>query len=344
MSTILLAGGAGYIGSHTAVELLNEGYEVIIVDNYSNSYPVVIDRIEEITSKRPKVYVMDTRSEEFEKVFIENEIDVVVDYAAYKAVGDSVKNPLKYYDNNLFSLLNTLNMMKKHGVNNFVFSSSATVYGNVAEKDLPVDENYGRTTTNPYGNTKLMGEEILEDIVYSDKEFNAVVLRYFNPIGAHKSGLIGEESTDVPANIMPYLTKVAIGELPFLRVFGNDYDTVDGTGVRDYIHVVDLARGHVKAIERLLSNKVDIEYYNLGTGRGYSVMELINTFSSVSGREIPYKIVERRDGDAAASYADSGRAERVLGWKAEHNLEDMCRDSWNWQSSNPYGYKGSQES
>lgn len=338
MSTILLAGGAGYIGSHTAVELLSSGHEVIIVDNYSNSYPVVIDRIEEITSKRPKVYVLDTRSKEFEKVFIENKIDAVVDYAAYKAVGDSVKNPLKYYDNNLFSLLNTLNLMKKYGVNNFVFSSSATVYGSVPEEDLPVDEDYGRTTTNPYGNTKLMGEEILEDLVYSDKDFNTIVLRYFNPIGAHKSGLIGEESTEIPANIMPYLTKVAIGELPYLRVFGNDYDTVDGTGVRDYIHVVDLAKGHVKALERLLNNHVGIEYYNLGTGRGYSVMELIETFSKACGKEIPYKIVERRDGDAAASYADSSRAEKVLGWKAENTLEDMCKDSWKWQSENPHGY------
>ena len=338
MSTILLAGGAGYIGSHTAVELLNSGHEVIIVDNYSNSYPVVIDRIEEITSKRPKVYEMDTRSSEFEKVFFENKIDAVVDFAAYKAVGDSVKSPLKYYDNNLFSLINTLNLMKKHGVDNFVFSSSATVYGNVPEEDLPIVEDHERTSTNPYGSTKLMGERILEDIVKSDKDFNTIVLRYFNPIGAHKSGKIGEECTGIPANIMPYLTKVAVGELPYLRVFGNDYNTVDGTGVRDYIHVVDLAKGHVKALERLIEKKVGIEFYNLGTGRGYSVMELINTFSKACGNEIPYEIVERRDGDVAITYADSTKAEEILGWKAEHSLEDMCRDSWKWQSGNPHGY------
>lgn len=340
MSTILLAGGAGYIGSHTAVELLNSGYDVVIADNYSNSYPVVINRIEKITSKRPKVYEVDTRSDEFEKVFKENKIDAVVDFAAYKAVGDSVKNPLKYYDNNILSLLNTLKLMKMYNVNNFVFSSSATVYGNVPEKDLPVNEEYGRSTTNPYGNTKLMGEQILEDLQYSDQEFNSIILRYFNPIGAHKSGLIGEESTDVPANIMPYLTKVAIGELPYLRVFGDDYDTIDGTGVRDYIHVVDLALGHVKSIERLLSNKTGIEYYNLGTGRGYSVMELLNTFSEACGKDIPYKIIERREGDAAASYADSSKAENVLGWKANLNLKNMCEDSWRWQSMNPKGYLG----
>ncbi len=338
MSTILLAGGAGYIGSHTAIELLNAGHEIIIVDNYSNSYPVVIDRIEEITSKKVKVYVMDTRNEDFEKVFIENKIDAVIDYAAYKAVGDSVKNPLKYYDNNLLSLLNILNLMKKYGVNNFVFSSSAVVYGNVEKECLPVNESHKRTTTNPYGNTKMMGEEILEDLAYADKDFNTIILRYFNPIGAHKSGLIGEESTEIPANIMPYLTKVAIGELPYLRVFGNDYDTIDGTGVRDYIHVVDLAKGHVKAIERLLDKQVGIEYYNLGTGRGYSVMELIDAFSRACGKEIPYKLVERRAGDAAVSYADASKAENILGWKAKYSLEDMCKDSWKWQSQNPKGY------
>ena len=338
MDTILLAGGAGYIGSHTAVELLNSGYNVIIVDNYSNSYPVVIDRIEKITSKRPTVYETDTRSKDFEKVFKENKIDAVIDFAAYKSVGDSVKEPLKYYDNNILSLLNTLNLMKKYKVNNFVFSSSATVYGSVPEENLPVDEKYGRTTTNPYGNTKLMGEEILEDLSHSDKEFNTIILRYFNPIGAHMSGLIGEESTEVPANIMPYLTKVAIGELPYLRVFGNDYETSDGTGVRDYIHVVDLARGHVKALERLLTQGTGLEYYNLGTGRGYSVMELINAFSGVCGKEIPYKVIERREGDAASSYADSSRAKKMLGWEAIYTLKDMCEDSWKWQRMNPKGY------
>ncbi len=338
MKNILLAGGAGYIGSHTAVELLNSGYNVIIVDNFSNSFHTVIDRIEKITSKRPKVYEMDTRSSEFERVFLENKIDAVVDFAAYKSVGDSVKEPLKYYDNNLLSLLNTLKLMRKHKINNFVFSSSATVYGNVPKDKLPVDENYNRTTTNPYGNTKFMGEAIIEDLYYSDNRFNTVILRYFNPIGAHKSGLIGEESTDIPANIMPYLTKVAIGELPHLNVFGDDYDTVDGTGVRDYIHVVDLAKGHIKAIERLLESESRIEYFNLGTGRGYSVLELIENFSKACGKEIPYKITKRRDGDADISYANVERAKKILNWSAQYSILDMCEDSWRWQSMNPNGY------
>jgi len=338
MKSILLAGGAGYIGSHTAVELLNNGYEVIIVDNFSNSHPIVLDRIEEITSKKVRFYELDTRSQEFEIVFKENEIDAVVDFAAYKSVGDSVNQPLDYYDNNLFSLINTLKLMKKYGINNFVFSSSATVYGDVEQKDLPAKEEYGRTATNPYGNTKLMGEDIIRDVHISDEKFNGIVLRYFNPIGAHPSGMIGEEAVGIPANIMPYLTKVAIGELPELKVFGNDYNTPDGTGVRDYIHVVDLAKGHVKSIERLLEVKVGLEYFNLGTGKGYSVLELIKAFSNAVGKDIPYAIVDRRAGDVAASYADSSRANAILGWKPMFGIEDMCEHSWNWQNKNPKGY------
>ncbi|WP_101773059.1 UDP-glucose 4-epimerase GalE [Peptostreptococcus faecalis] len=339
MYNILLAGGAGYIGSHTAVELIKNGYNVIIVDNFSNSYPTSIKRIEQITSVSPVFYELDTRDDDFEKVFKENKIDAVIDFAAYKSVGDSVKKPLEYYDNNLFSLLNTLKLMKKYNVNNFVFSSTASVYGNVEEKNLPVKEDHIRKTTNPYGNTKIMGEHIIEDLYNSDKKFNSIILRYFNPIGAHKSGLIGEESTDIPANIMPYLTKVAIGELPYLNVYGNDYDTVDGTGVRDYIHVVDLAKGHLKAIDRLLNNKVGVEYFNLGTGRGYSVMELIESFSKACGKSIPYKITDRRAGDAAVSYADVSKANTILNWYAEHSIVEMCSDSWRWQEMNPKGYE-----
>lgn len=338
MSKILLVGGAGYIGSHTAVELLEGGDEVIIVDNFSNSKREVIDRIEKITNKRPLLYEVDTRDGDFEKVFIENKIDAVVDFAAYKAVGDSVKNPLDYYNNNMMSLINTLQYMKKYGINNFVFSSSATVYGNAKKEDLPVDEAFPRSTQNPYGSTKMMGEMILDDVYTSDSKFNCIVLRYFNPVGAHESGLIGEESGSIPANLMPYITKVAIGELPYLNIFGDDYDTVDGTGVRDYIHVVDLAIGHVKAIKRLLDNNVGVEYFNLGTGRGYSVMEMVKMFSKVSGREVKYKIVGKRPGDIGSLYADCKKAENVLGWKSRYDLEKMCEDSWRWQSMNPNGY------
>ena len=338
MSNILLVGGAGYIGSHTAVELLNGGHNVLIADNFSNSHKEAIDRIELITNKRPKVYEVDTRDPKFEDVFKENKIDAVIDFAAYKSVGDSVKNPLDYYNNNMMSLISTLEYMNKYGIENFVFSSSATVYGSATKKDLPVDETYPRSTMNPYGATKMMGEMVLEDVYISNKDFNCIILRYFNPVGAHESGLIGEESTSIPANIMPYITKVAIGELPCLNVFGDDYDTEDGTGVRDYIHVVDLARGHVKALEMLLDKHVGLEYFNLGSGRGYSVMELINTFSEVSGRKINYKITDRRPGDIGSLYADCKKAEEILGWKAEYGLRRMCEDSWRWQSKNPKGY------
>ncbi|EKX95559.1 UDP-glucose 4-epimerase [Peptostreptococcus anaerobius] len=338
--SILLAGGAGYIGSHTAVELINRGYDVIIADNLSNSYELVIDRIEKISGKRPKFYKVDTRSEDLERVFKENNIDLLVDFAAYKAVGDSVKNPIKYYDNNLFSLINTLKLMDKYDVKKIVFSSSATVYGVVEEKHLPVKEDYPRTSVNPYGSTKVMGEQILEDLYNADDSYSIAILRYFNPIGAHESGLIGEESTGIPANIMPYMTKVALGELPYLNVFGDDYDTKDGTGVRDYIHVLDLASGHVNAIEKLLEGGFGLQHINLGTGKGYSVYELIEAFSKASGIDIAYKVCPRRPGDAAVSYADSTKASKVLGWTAKYDIYDMCRDSWNWQKQNPNGYEG----
>ena len=338
MKNILLAGGAGYIGSHTAVELLNSGYGVVIVDNLSNSYKTVIDRIEKITSKTLKFYEIDTRSSDLEKVFQENHIDAVVDFAAYKAVGDSVANPLKYYDNNLLSLINMLTIISKYNVYNFVFSSSATVYGDLEVEDLPAREDYKLSTANPYGTTKLMGEEIIKDACHANSKLNAIILRYFNPIGAHESGMIGEDCGGIPANIMPYLTKVAIGELPHINVFGNDYRTKDGTGVRDYIHVVDLAKGHVKAIEKLLGEKIGLDYYNLGTGQGYSVMELIESFSKACGKDIPYKIGPRREGDIDMSYADSSKAERDLGWRAEFDIDRMCQDSWRWQSKHPNGF------
>lgn len=338
MKNILLAGGAGYIGSHTAVELLNNGYNVIIADNFSNSKPIVLDRIFEISNKKPKFYEVDTRDSNFEVVFKENQIDAVIDFAAYKSVGDSVSEPLKYYDNNLFSLLNTLKLMDKYEVKNFVFSSSAAVYGDVAEELLPVDENTPKKKTNPYGNTKIMGEQIIEDFYNANKEFNTIILRYFNPIGAHKSAKIGEETTDIPPNIMPYLTKVAIGELPNLNVYGDDYNTIDGTGVRDYIHVVDLARGHIKSLERLLENNIGLEYFNLGTGRGYSVFQLIEAFSNACGKKIPYKVVKRREGDPAISFADVSRANNILGWNAQFEIDEMCEDAWRWQKENPRGY------
>ena len=335
MKNILLAGGAGYIGSHTAVELLNSGYGVVIVDNLSNSYKTVIDRIEKITSKTLKFYEIDTRSSDLEKVFQENHIDAVVDFAAYKAVGDSVANPLKYYDNNLLSLIT---IISKYNVHNFVFSSSATVYGDLEVEDLPAREDYKLSTANPYGTTKLMGEEIIKDACHANSKLNAIILRYFTPIGAHESGMIGEDCGGIPANIMPYLTKVAIGELPHINVFGNDYRTKDGTGVRDYIHVVDLAKGHVKAIEYSAEHK-GTEIFNLGTGVGYSVLDIVKAFEKANSIEIPYVIKPRRAGDIAECFADATKAKKILGWIAEKSLEDMCRDSWNWQSHNVNGYK-----
>jgi len=334
---ILVTGGAGYIGSHTAIELINEGYEVIIADNLCNSSSIVIDRINKITGKKVKFYNVDTRDQKkLRKIFEENKIDAVIHFAALKAVGESVEKPLDYYNNNLVNTITVLELMREFGVDKFVFSSSATVYG--SPKSCPIKEDFPLSTTNPYGNTKLMIEDILRDICKVNKDFNVAILRYFNPIGAHESGLIGEEPNGIPNNLMPYITKVAIGQLKELSVFGDDYDTPDGTGVRDYIHVVDLAIGHVKALEKLNQNP-GLVTYNLGTGRGYSVLDLVKAFENASGVKIPYKIVGRRAGDIAMCYADPTKAEKELGWVAKYDVNKMCKDSWNWQSKNPNGYK-----
>ena len=325
---VLVTGGLGFIGSHTCVELLNSGYEVVIVDNLSNSSIDVLEKIEEITSKRPKFYDIDVcDKEEVKKVFRVNKIDAVIHFAGYKAVGESVREPLKYYRNNLDSTLTLLEVMKEENCHNFVFSSSATVYGN--PKELPIKEDFPLSTTNPYGTTKLMIERILADLSKADKEMSIIVLRYFNPIGAHKSGLLGENPRGIPNNLMPYIVRVATKELEMLSVFGNDYDTHDGTGVRDYIHVVDLAKGHIKALEKCVRFK-GIEYYNLGTGTGYSVLDLVKTFEEVNNVKVPYKIVDRRPGDIDACYADPGKAYEEIGFKAELGIEDMCRESYNY--------------
>ena len=325
---ILVTGGTGFIGSHTCVELLNNNYNVIIIDNLSNSSIEVLEKIEKITSKKPKFYKIDLcDKEKVKEIFNENKIDAVIHFAGYKAVGESVSNPLKYYRNNLDSTLTLLEVMKEVNCHNLIFSSSATVYG--TPKELPIKEDFPLSTTNPYGTTKLMIERILKDISISDKEISIIILRYFNPIGSHKSGLLGENPNGIPNNLMPYIVRVATKELPFLNVFGNDYDTHDGTGVRDYIHVVDLAKGHIKALEKSINFK-GIEYYNLGTGTGYSVLDLVKTFEKVNNVKIPYKIVNRRPGDIAACFADPTKAYKELGFKAEYGIEDMCKDSYNY--------------
>ena len=335
--TILVTGGAGYIGSHTCVELLNAGYDVVIIDNLYNSNQKAVDRIEEITGKKVKFYpddMMDRAA--VKRVFDENKIDAVIHFAGLKAVGESVHKPIEYYRTNIGSTLNLTDEMRAHGCKNIIFSSSATVYGNPAE--IPITENCAKgTCTNPYGWTKWMQEQILTDIHTADPEWNVILLRYFNPIGAHKSGLIGEDPKGIPNNLLPYVAQVAIGKLPEINVFGNDYDTPDGTGVRDYIHVVDLARGHVKAIERF-AKKDGVFICNLGTGHGYSVLDVIHAFEKACGKELPYVIRERRPGDIATCYSSPAKAEKELGWTAEFDLEDMCRDSWNWQQKNPNGY------
>lgn len=335
--SVLVTGGMGYIGSHTTVELLKAGKDVIIIDNLCNSSIVVKNRIKEITGKDVKFYNIDLADKEaVEKVFEENSIESVIDFAALKAVGESVKNPLEYYINNMVSFLVLLDIMKKNNVKNLVFSSSATVYGEA--KTMPILESFPLTATNPYGRTKLMAEEILRDLATSDSSWNIAILRYFNPIGAHESGIIGEDPNGIPDNLMPYITKVAVGELKELSVFGNDYDTIDGTGVRDYIHVVDIAIGHIRALEKLETNS-GLVTYNLGTGNGFSVLQLVKAFSKASGKEIPYKIAPRRAGDVAICYADPSKANRELNWKAEKSLEQMCEDSWRWQKNNPKGYR-----
>ena len=323
---VLLTGGAGYIGSHTAVELLDEGYEVVIGDNFVNSKPEVLEKIKNITNKDFKFYEVDfTNKEQVEEIFENEDIDVVVHFAGLKAVGESCSIPVDYYRNNIDSTLTLLEAMKKHDVKKLVFSSSATVYG--VPKTVPLKEDMPTSCTNPYGWTKLMNEQILTDVSKANPQFSIVLLRYFNPIGAHESGLIGEDPNGIPNNLMPYITKVAKGVLPNLNVFGNDYPTKDGTGVRDYIHVVDLAKGHLKAIDYSMNHN-GIETFNLGTGNGYSVLDIVNTFSEVNNIEVPYEIVERRPGDVAECYADASKAEKFLGWKAEKKLEDMCKDSW----------------
>ena len=335
--SVLVTGGAGYIGSHTVVELLKAGQEVVIVDNYSNSKPEVLNRIKTITGKAPTFYEVDVLDREaLEAVFAKEEIDSVIHFAGYKAVGESVAKPIEYYHNNITSSLVLCDVMRNHGVKKIVFSSSATVYGmnNVS----PLTEDMPTSATNPYGYTKVMIEQILQDVAFADSEWSIALLRYFNPIGAHESGLIGEDPTGIPNNLMPYITQVAVGKLPRLSIFGDDYDTPDGTGVRDYIHVVDLALGHVKALEKIKeTNGVGI--YNLGTGIGYSVLDLTYNFQMATGVEIPYTIIARRPGDVATCYADATKAKEELGWTARKTLADMCRDSWNWQKSNPNGYE-----
>ena len=324
--TILVTGGTGYIGSHTVVELINNKYDVVIIDNLSNSKIDVVDKIEKITGIRPKFYLGDVCDKDIlNKIFEENKIDAVIHFAGYKAVGESVEKPLMYYRNNIDSTLSLCEVMKEHECMNFVFSSSATVYGD--PERLPLDEKCRLSTTNPYGTTKLFIEQILKDICISDKNFSVAVLRYFNPIGGHESGLLGENPNGIPNNLVPYIVKVACGELDHLTIFGNDYDTEDGTGVRDYIHVVDLAKGHVNAIEYVTKNK-GIDYFNLGTGRPYSVLELVNTFSRVNDTEVKYEFGPRRSGDIASCYADCSYAMKKLGWEAEHGLDDMLKSAY----------------
>ena len=327
---ILLPGGAGYIGSHTAVELLNAGKEIVIIDNFSNSKPEVLDKIKQITGKDFKFYEMDySNKEELNKVFTENKIDAVLNFAGYKAVGESVKKPIEYYMNNISGALVLLDVMRAHNCKKFIFSSSATVYGDPAT--VPITEEFPTGgTTNPYGTTKLFIEQILKDIYNSDNSWDICILRYFNPVGAHESGLIGEEPQGIPNNLMPYVARVAAGILPELSVFGNDYDTPDGTGVRDYIHVVELAKGHVKALEKLDKEHVGLFIYNLGTGTGYSVLDMVKAFEKATGKEVKYKIAPRRPGDIAKCYADPAKAKIELGWVAEKNLDDMCKDSWHY--------------
>ncbi len=329
---ILLPGGAGYIGSHTAIELLNAGKEIIIIDNFSNSKPEVLEKIKEITGKDFKFYEIDyLNRKKLEKVFEENEIEAVLNFAGYKAVGESVKKPIEYYTNNISGALVLLDTMKKYNVKKFIFSSSATVYGE--PEKVPITEEFKTGgTTNPYGTTKLFIEQILKDIYKSDNSWDICILRYFNPVGAHESGLIGEEPQGIPNNLMPYIVRVAAGKLQELSVFGNDYPTPDGTGVRDYIHVVDLAKGHVLALKKLDEEKQGLFIYNLGTGKGYSVLDMVKAFEKATGKNVPYKIAPRREGDIAECYANPKKAEVELGWKAEKTLEDMCRDSWNYIS------------
>ena len=337
MATILVTGGTGYIGSHTCVELLNAGYDVVIMDNLYNSSEEVLKRIEKITGKKAKFYKVDLLDKEgIRTIFKENTIDAVIHFAGYKAVGESVQIPLTYYQNNVAGSLNLYEVMNEYNVKKIVFSSSACVYG--APKSVPIKEDFEIHTTNPYVATKVMNEMILQDVYTSDNDWGVLLLRYFNPIGAHKSGLLGEVPNGIPNNLVPYIARVANGQLEYLRVWGDDYPTPDGTGVRDYIHVVDLAKGHIKAVEYALSHK-GVEKINLGTGKGYSVLEVLHAYEHACGKELAYKIMDRRPGDIAECYADTEKAERVLGWKAQYGIEEMCEDSWKFTLDNPDGIK-----
>ena len=340
--TILVTGGAGYIGSHTCVELLESGYEVVVVDNLYNASEESLKRVEKITGKSLTFYEADILDKEaLNKIFDAHKIDAVIHFAGYKAVGESVVKPIEYYHNNMTGTLVLCDVMKAHGVKNIVFSSSATVYGDPAQ--IPITESCPKgQPTNPYGWTKSMLEQVLTDIHTSDNQWNVILLRYFNPIGAHKSGIIGEDPKGIPNNLVPYVAQVAVGKRECLGVFGNDYDTPDGTGVRDYIHVVDLATGHVKAIEKIAENP-GVEVYNLGTGNGYSVLQVVTAFEKACGHKIPYEIKPRREGDIATCYCDPQKAKEELGWVAKYGIDEMCQDSWRWQSTNPDGYITTQE-
>ena len=334
---ILVTGGAGYIGSHTIIALQESGHEVHVVDNLSNSSFEAIKRVKKITGKHLEFFensILD--AEAMDRIFKENSYDAVIHFAAYKAVGESVNKPLKYYHNNISGTVVLLETMKNNGVKNIVFSSSATVYGD--PETVPIDESFLLSAANPYGRTKLMMEEILTDLYNAENDWNVVILRYFNPVGAHKSGMIGEDPNGIPNNLMPYISQVAVGKLEQLSVFGNDYPTKDGTGVRDYIHVTDLAEGHVKALSKITSTG-GLYIYNLGTGKGYSVLDMIKAFENASGKKIPYKIAPRRPGDIAECWASPLKAEKELGWKAEKGIDEMCADTWKWQTKNPNGYK-----
>ena len=336
MAKILVTGGCGYIGSHTVLELLNKNYEVVVVDNFSNSSFESLKRVQKITGKQVTFYEADIRDvEAMEGIFQNHSFDAVIHFAAFKAVGESCKLPLKYYENNISGTVSLLKIMEKYNVKKIIFSSSATVYGD--PEKLPLDENCRLSTTNPYGSTKLMMENIMQDLHKADNAWNIILLRYFNPVGAHESGLIGEDPKGIPNNLMPYVAQVASGKLQCINVFGNDYDTPDGTGVRDYIHVVDLALGHIAAIEQC--NEAGVHIYNLGTGHGYSVLDMIHAFEKACGKELPYKICPRRPGDIAACYASPVKAKAELKWEAKFGIEEMCASQWKWQSGNPRGYE-----
>ena len=336
---ILVTGGAGYIGSHTCIELLNQGQEVVVVDNLCNSSEESLNRVKQITGKDVTFYKADLLDKAaMEEIFSKETVDAVIHFAGLKAVGESVAKPLEYYHNNITGTLVLCDVMRNHGVKKIIFSSSATVYGDPAFVPITEDCPKGKIT-NPYGQTKSMREQVLTDFHTADPEWSVILLRYFNPVGAHKSGLIGEDPAGIPNNLTPYITQVAVGKLKEVGVFGNDYDTPDGTGVRDYIHVVDLAIGHVKAVDKLAQSEPDVRIYNLGTGKGFSVLQMIEAFSKACGKQIPYAIKPRRPGDIAECYADAALAKKELGWEAERGIDEMCEDSWRWQSNNPNGYR-----